>query len=478
MTSALDQKKLQNLLINRSYSFTDSPFEPSSDKPINEDELKYEKLAGYLKDTYQTCEKPWIHLEKIEKILGSHRAQNLIKLNKSEYFKVLTHFAILSKIKRGWFNLFVTSPIRTSKPSLSDNPSRFAVKNSKNLNDAIVRCFYSRLFEGMTEQEKEHYQILLPTEFLPTRFDKLLLELDQIIQDLFRIAHQKSADFHDDELLPDRGLDEAIEKTRQIAHIFFDQDEKEEYSADTLRATLIKFATLNRSINDIDAILNIYNELINCLPNDIQPLKYIETESEILPALLDIFNLQPADLPHDLIRCAKVVCKMYIIAGVPHKNSAETLSEETLDEFNKIHMQPYCIAVSAALLCHDFLQNKKLNLHTRGETNKYIPIYKTLSIFSKKITSLDTLSGEIMWNYGVPDDLFKFLTGRYSISVFGLSDFYPSQKGAAAYARVKIKKFELQREIYELLKDMSIKEACVRISNFYCCINDVIKTAP
>ena len=212
MTSTFDKETLTKMLFIKNYSFTDSPFEPSSDKPIDKDKLTLEELAGYLNETYQTCDKPHIHLKKIQKIIGSDRAQDLIKLNKSEYLKVLTHFTILSKVKRGWVNLLANSPTTISKPSLSNNPSAIGAKDSKKVNDAIILCFYSRLLEGMTKQDKELYQILLPVKYFPTGFDRLLFSLDKAIQDLFCFEKQK-LDGYDESLLPDTNLDEAIIKT-------------------------------------------------------------------------------------------------------------------------------------------------------------------------------------------------------------------------------------------------------------------------
>ncbi|MGJ0491162.1 hypothetical protein [Methylobacter sp.] len=476
---AILQKKLRSMLIKKDYRFPIDavdpidPFEPSSNKPIDEDKLTLEALVDYLEKTYQTCDKLHIHLEAIKKIFDDHPAQNLIKANKSEYFKVLTHFAILSTAKEGWFNLLVTRPARKTKPSLSNNhPSHFSTKQSKKLNDAIIRCFYSRLIEGMTEQDKARYHMLLPDEFLPIRFDRLLLELDEAIQDLFCFVQQKTPGYDDERLLPDTGSDKAIEKTSYILHGIFSQNKKEGYSADTLRAALIKFASINRAINDINAIINLHNEVIDSLPNDIQHLKHIESESEILPALLDIFNQQHTNLPDDLLECSKLVCKMYAITSASYERT-----DESLKAFSELHMQPCSIAVSAALLCHDFLQRKELSLNIRGETNNNIYVYKTLSDFSKRIVSTDELTIEYLWDRGFPEELFKYLTTRHSISMFGLSDFYPSQLGAKAHLKVKLKKFELQRKAYELLKDMSVNDAFLGISEFYWDLKEIIAKA-
>ena len=474
MTTPIGKAELTKMLLTKDYRFPDDPFEPSSDKPIDADKLtSFTALKAYLDDTYATGEKLGIYLKTIKHIMGDHRAEYFIELNKSEYFKVLTHFTILSIVKRGWFNLFVTSPIRTSKPSLSDLPSRFALNTSKKLHDSIIWCFYARLTQGMTAQEKERYPILLPHEFSPSGFDGLLVGLDTAIQDFFSLAHQNTGDLNDERLLPDAGSDEAIKKTRSILLLSFSQNTKDGYRADTLRAALIKLSALNRAINSIAAILNIYDQIIDNLPNDIASLIQIESESEILPALIDIFAQLPSKrkktaLPNDLMACSKLVCQMYMITSQPPTKS------DVHREFNDRHRMADCIAVSAALLYHDFLRQNKLNLNIRGETNKSINVYKTLSELAKKIPATDLLKTEDLWTYAFPEDLFKFLTARYSISVMGLSPFYPSQQGAAAHLNVKIKKLVLQKEAYELLKDMSVKDGHQCISNFYCTVQENI----
>jgi len=142
-------------------------------------------------------------------------------------------------------------------------------------------------------------------------------------------------------------------------------------------------------------------------------------------------------------------------------------------------MEPYSIAVSAALLYDDFLQQKKINLNTSGEINKYITAYKTLSNLAKRIETTDILKTDIsetLGKYGFPQELFKYLTIRYSISMFGLSDFYSSQVGAKAHLKVKIKKYELHKEAYELLKDMSVKDAQQWISTLHWNMEEAINT--
>lgn len=462
------QQQLQEMLLKQNYNFTGSSFEsgsafePSSDKPIDEDKLTLEELSAYLVEKYKTCDKPIIHLDKINQIIGKDRASYLIKLNKSEYFKVLAHFSILSQAKRGWVNLLIQNS-KISKPSLSKNPSFVSDKDSKKVNDAIIQCFYFRLLKGMTKQDKERYRILMPKIYLTTEFDNLLAILDKAIQDVLSFEKQNLDGYNNDDyeesLLPDSNLDETIKKTWWHLNQCLKLNVNEGYRTDTLRATLIKSASINRVINDIDAIINIQDQVLYSLPDEIKSLLHIKSISEILPAISGILNKQITDLPKDLIKCSKLVCKIYTLTSQPPKR---------IEEFNERHMMPDCIAVSAALLFDDFVEERKLNINIRGETNNCINIYNSLSDFSENIdeTALDTLNIKTLVEYGFPEELFKYLTTRYSCSVVGLSDFYPSKIGAEAHLKVKKEKFQLQKEVYEMLKDMSVKDIYLWIRDF------------
>lgn len=454
MTTIFDKETLKDMLLNKNYSFPNSPFEPSSSEPIGKDNLTNEKLAYYLDETYLIGDRLYDHKTKIEEIIGEDRAQYLISLNKSEYLKVLAHFSILSRVKKGWDNLLITNIKGDSKPSLSNNPISAGTKDSKKFNDAVILCFYSRLLEGMTEQDKEIYKVLLPVQSFTSGFDSVIDLLDAAIQDLFSFEKQNLDGYYvdgcDESLLPDSNLDEAIENTRNALNSIKKLTKNDSYKADSLRATLIKCASINRAINDIEAIFNIQNEILHSLPKEMHPLLHVKSESEILPAISNMFNEQITKLPHDLIECSILVCVMYIAASLPPKRK---------EEFKERHLMPDCIAVSAALLYQDSLDEKKISLNIRGEKNNSINVYKSLSDFVKKISTSELINVQILSEHGFPEELFKYLTTRYSLSVFGLSEYYPSQIGSEAHFKVRRKKWELQKEVYESLKDMSINEA-------------------
>jgi hypothetical protein len=473
----LNKKKLKEELTNNllNYIFPDDPFEPSSDKPIEKENLTVKNLAVYHADKYYTADKPSIHRKKIENIIGASEAEYFIKLNKSEYFKVLTHFMILTIVKNGWDKLLSVSSTTISKPSLSNNPLANGDNKTKKENDDIIRCFYSRLLEGMTKQDKERYQILLPynygpSSFYSTGFDELLIRLDIAFQKLFSFE-KKILDDDDESLLPDANLAEALIKTIvPLIHYLKLNVKPSSCREDTLRAMLIKCSSINRAINDIDAIFNLQNYIIQDLPKNIDHLPFIVSESEILHAIANIFNTQESNLPNDLLECAKLVCLMYIEGSPPPTK---------IDEFVWCHVQPFNIAVSAVLLFHDYLQEKKLILNIRGETNPpNINVYKKLSELANKKDSSKILTEEILNKYEFPDELNKYLTTRYAVTAFGLSlsKRYPLQKGAEAHLKVRRVKWEILKIMYKAIKTISINDANLRINDFCLYVDQTIHT--
>ena len=471
----INRELLKKMLLDHDYQFPNYDFEPSSSQRIKKDELSVTNLIAYLKQVYGTCDKPKIHDDKIKMIVGSSRADYLIQADKSEYFKVLTHFTILSKVKQGWFNLFVERPTT----SLSDNPLSGSSKKSKQLHDAIIYCYYSRLIEGMSEQDKERYQVLLPEDIILTKFDLLINNLDESIQHFFELAYNNIENFGNEETLENQTtplslINDSLEATNLLVHHFFNSPEKEGYKTDTLRANLIKFASINRAINEVNAILNIQQDdinTVNLLPDNIEQLRYIDKESQIVPAIANLFNTEEDQLPTDLIHCAKLVCKMHIATSTPYQGT-----EESFVDHSKTHLHPSNIAISSALLYQSFLNNEEINLGIRGETNSKIEIYKTLSDFSNKIKSTDSFTLNQLTKQHFPETLFKHLTTRYSISMFIKSDTIPFRDSTKNRLDIKIRKFKIQRKAYELLKDMSVQDAHQQIAYLNKFVNYNIRT--
>lgn len=346
--------------------------------------LTYGDLSSHLYENYDFGESPEQHEEKIERILGVDRARNFIDNRNSEYFKILTHFALLSRLKQGWVNLLNTQKSSKVRPYYSVATSQFPYfkdLETAKLNDAIIYCLYKRLIEGMTETERENYQVLLPTEVYTCGFDNLLVNLDAVIQYYFcsqkQIINKMAAD-EGNELLPDAGIENISQDIRELIYKFLGQENVSQgYSNDILHASLIKFSSINRAINDVDAILRIHKDVLFGLPDEIQSLLPIKSEDEILPAVLSLFDESDKNIPADLIQCAQLVCDIYI------SSSAPSASDDDIRTFQSNHRSPLAVAVSAALLCHDYLHKAEINCLIRGESNPFIPVYDTLSLFSK-----------------------------------------------------------------------------------------------
>jgi len=445
---------LKKMILDQEYNFPDSHFEPSNNEIIPDNKCTLTALEEHLRTYYGTGGKLANAKDVLKKIIDQDLFQGIIENNKSEYLKILALISTLSVIKRGWFNLFLTNDNRTTKPSLSDHPSRHSKMKSKRMNDAIIHCFYNRLVEGFSEDEKKLYKILLPLNTYTAKFDFYLLQFDKVVQDVFHSTQQNIPNYQNEQSLPDLGLDKAIDDVKKVIYSSVEGFKDYKYTSDDLRATVMKFASLNRAINDIDAILAIHDKILSNFPDNIEKLIGITSESQIKTSIQEIYQIDSKKIPEDLIQCAKLVCKIYITGSKPPVKSPDTLAE-----FEGVHMSPENIAVSAALLYHDFTNKTKLNLLVSGEQNPNILIYKFLSDLSQNKTfNSKELSRETLWDFSFPEVLIKFLTTRYSLSMFGLSSCYNCRVGAKAHLRVRTEKLLLQKELYEKLKELRIED--------------------
>jgi hypothetical protein len=410
-----DQDALKEMLINKNYHFGNSCYEPSNCQPIDKKHT-IEDLTAYLADHYQAGDKPRCHDEAIEKIIGSPQAKTLIATDRSEYFKVLTHFTILSKAKRGWFNLLITHPSKNSKASLSTNPTLNSTRNSKTLNDALVYCYYDRLCEGMTEEDKKRYKILLPlpNEVLPSGFDVCLLEFDHTLQRFINIKAKEV--ISEENIIKGIVTRELLLHLTKFARSFIKQmrwiaRQQADSPPDTLRAELIKSASLNRAINDIDAILACHHqiqEIIKTLDYDFMPLKTVEAESEIIPRLSALFNVKQDDLPSDLIKCARLVYSMCVKTDFSRGDTkaGEICETEGSREFI---FHPSSIAIASAILYLCWANKTKIKLEILGDTNQFILVYKTLSDFAKPLAEPVEFDKKDGIERGFPEPLSKYL---------------------------------------------------------------------
>lgn len=479
---SISKESLANFLIEDDYRcFPDSMFEPSNKTIIPTEEANDANLSKHLMSHYKTGKSLDIFHDRFEEILGADQAKKLINGNTSDYIKITAHFAILSTAKRGWFNFFVPKAIRKLRPSeakknfqapvpsLSDNPSPYQINDVKELNDAVIYCFYRRLIEGMTETEQAAYKILsLEKTRLPV-FRRLLFDLEQTIDNLFNFL-QKDIEGYDDVFYPpDMGLNEIISKTRYLVLDSLKNQKNTNPIQDSLRASLIKNATINLAINDLEAIQYIHEKVRVNLPEEITPLVNIQSESDILSAISYMFNMKPDALPSDLIDCAKAVIKIYTLESYP-----KLASKETVSLFINEHKKPYCLAISAALLLHDSIHKTEIKIGIKGNTNKGKPSYHAFSNIIKSTNGGKQLTHEFLQNHKIYEDLFNYLFTRYSVSVFGLSPTYSSREGALAHLNVKAKKLELKKEILEQLSELSISDIECFITSFYRLINDIV----
>lgn len=471
-----DKKRLVRIVINNNYSeFPNNPYEPSNLDSIKDDLLTKNKLTVYLHDNYDIGERANYQIDTIKSIIEFPELYDAIQLDEGELFKILTHFGILSQIKRGWYNLLIAGENKTTTPSLSDYPSYSPAKEKKEpkkLNDAIIRCYYSRLINGLSNDDRTRYPYLLPNKYPLTALDELISLFDEAIQKLFFELHRNTDGYLDEAKLPDTGLDEVIAYIRDTLIKFIDFYVKNNTISitESLRVLLIKMASFNLAINQVDAILRTQDQILSSFPNNFQYCHHIISEDEIIPTLENLRAVKSRKLPSDLIKCAQVICRIYIISSNSHCKT-----EEELAAFENRHMQPDCVAVAAALLYNDFDKKTKLNLYISGDNNPGCLIYKEMSGFSRRINVAGHVTKEDVLGAALNQELIKFFVTRHSIAVNSLSDHYTSQEGAVAHLRVRREKLEIQKEMYQLFKMLSVEDTCSLIVNFCAQVDDFVK---
>jgi hypothetical protein len=465
-----NQDDIKKILLSNNYHFPDSPFEIHSTIPINKKLLKRGGLLKYFKTLYQTNDKPTLHRKYIKKIIGEKQEIIFYEMEASDYFKVLSLFKFLSKANDKWHNLICNN---MEFPSLSNNPvaleydgvidqENIHTQETKRMKDAILRCFYSRLIQSALIKKPSLKPILFSDNECFTKFDIQLAEFDIYIQKLFDLCMIRKPSYQNGDI--STAIDEAFLDARRYVDALLQKFDSEAkfLTKDDLILTLIKCASINRTENDYDRMLNIYNDIEqDGIPDKIDIMKSVQSTRQIIIALSDIFDIKINEIPDDLIQCAAIVNEMF-----SRFYNREASLEERYKFKDKMY-SPACIGLSAALLLKGYIKSNKFRSRTeniddfkiriRGETNHGINVYSCLSeIYTNCGHDKKSLSAIL---YCMPDDLYTFLTARYSILAAGIGSQRPIKEAAVDALKLKRRKIEIQKEIIEKFKDYNIEYA-------------------
>ncbi len=466
-----NQDEIENILLSYWYYLPDSPFEIHRSSIIKKKLLKRSGLLNYFKALYGTKNSPFLHRKYIKEIIGDTQEAIFFDTETSTYFKVLSLFKFLSMANDKWFRLICKN---MKYPSLSNNPvalkydgfidnKSIHVHETKYMKDAILRFFYNRLRHAACIKQPHLESILLSDNECFTKFDVQLSYFDTYIQKLFDLYVIVKPSYQNGDI--SAAIDEATLDVRLGIHKLLQAFDPEVnlLTKDDLALTLIKCASINRAANDCDFILNIYSDIEKCIdkyiPDRIDLIKPIQDESKIIDVLLNIFDIEECEIPEDIYECAKMVNKMHSI----YYNLEAT--PEDRSKFEKKMLSPAYVGVSAALLLNGYIKNNIFRSRTkcindfkiriRGEQNYGINTYNWLSDAVKVSANNENRFKGIM--YCMPDDLYKFLTVRYSIVLGGLKSQQPIKEAAADALNLKRRKIEIQKEIIERFKDYNVE---------------------
>ncbi|ATG88325.1 hypothetical protein [Methylomonas koyamae] len=476
------QDEIEKILLNYCYDLPNSPFEIHRPSLINKKLLKRNGLLKYFKTLFETNNTPFLHRKYIKEIIGDAQETIFFDTEKSTYFKVLSLFKFLSMANDKWFRLICKN---MKYPSLSNNPvalkydgfidnESIHMHETKRMKDAILRFFYNRLRQSACIKQPHLESILLSDNECFTKFDIQLSYFDTYIQKLFDLYVAVKPSYQNGDIFA--AIDEATLDVRLGVHKLLKTYDSEInlLTNDDLVLTLIKCASINRAANDCDFILNIYSDIEKCIdnyiPGRIDLIKHIQDESKIIDVLLNIFDIEEHEIPEDICECAKMVNKMlsiyYDLDATP----------EDRRKFEEKMLSPAYVGVSAALLLNGYIKSnifgsrkKCINdfkIRIRGEQNYGINTYNWLSGAVKVSANNEKMLKGIM--YCMPDDLYKFLTVRYSIVLGGMKSQQSIKEAAVDALKLKRRKIEIQKEIIESFKDYNIEY----IYDFICFFRD------
>lgn len=470
---AYAQDEVRKMLMADKYRFTDSPFDISSSKAIGDKLLDKKFLLLFLKTTFGINEKPEYHRKTIKKIIGDQQEEYFYDSERSNYFKVLSLFSLLSIGKKSWHSLISGN---NKNPSSSNNPATIEHKGLKDeksihtrevkvINDAILRCFYSQLIQVVWAKNRLLYDLIMPKYNCLSNFDLLLGEFDIYLQKLFDWHLQQKPGYVDGCELESEVIKKVFFETRHYVDTVLKKCEPEGNSKDDIILTLIKCASINRAKNDYKFILNIYKKMDKEIPDGIDLMKNVESLSEIMDVLTKIFNIEESEIPGDLIECAKTVIKLHSLFY-----DLEA-SPEQLRQYKEKNLSMKYIGACAAQILNGYIKtlrtgvkfDSKINI--RGDSNPGINVYEELSKLTRNMHNADKDKIEFIL-YTIPDDYLKYLTSRYSIIYFGMANRCSIKNGALARLQTNTKKIELQEEVIELLREYSIQHICLFLNMF------------
>ncbi len=468
-------------LKKKDYCFNKSIYEASDPTPIPLEKQKISYLTDYLDTHYGTGTKPTNSEQILKKIFDNKKIENITQADKSEYLKILALCAILSKLKKGWYNLLICEDENSPKLSAEANWTYNKSSEIKIKHDEIINCFYSQLSHGLPDNEENSYikGLLTCKSDNPNDPGKSLFNIVKHIEDsiytLFNFYEKQQRSINQSKRSEDT-ISFADKTTRNHLNNFLNTEDLNDFQ-DGLRLSLMKFAGLNQVTNDINADLRLHKEINESFPTknvltliktfrDTSHLNRPLNADKIIKSIEDIYY-PPHDRikspPKDLITCANFIYRLFVLVE-PQKLNIE------LDPPIEY------IGLAAMLLYDHFIMCSKADLGIQGETNRHILIYKNVSDFLKttpldQIKQLDDIASKI------PYTILFYLCFQYELALAllhgdGIEYIGKELDLKSHYARTKVVKDNLK-----LLKEYNSLVLINFASNLKNTLNEIYNTS-
>lgn len=467
-------------LKKRDYCFNKGIYEASDPTPIPLEKQKISYLIDYLDTHYGTGTKPKNSEKILKKIFDNKEIENIIQADKSEYLKILSLCVILTNLKKGWYNLLICEDENSPKLSAEANWTYRESSKIKIKSDEIINCFYSQLFHGLPDNEESNFIKKLFTDKLDKTHDpeKFVFDIVKNIEDsiykLFNFYEKQQRSINHSKRSEDT-ISFADKTTRNLLNSLLNTDDLNDFQ-DGLRLSLMKFAALNQVINDINADLQLREEIKESFParnvltlietfHDTCDLNRSLNADEIIKSIEDIYcpHSRIKSTPKDLIKCANFIYRLFAL--VKHQKLNTDLDPPIED-----------IGLAALLIYDDFISHSEANLRIQGETNRHSLIYRDLSNLLKT-TPLDQIKELNDIASIVPYTILFYFLFRYELALAlfhgdGIEYLGRNFDFKSHYARAKVVKDTLK-----LLKEHNSLMLINFASNLKNTLNEIYNTS-
>lgn len=461
-----------------------------------------DEFADYIYSEFKASEKIYEPLKDLlatyriepDQILGTEYPdnENTAELFQFEQAKLLVLARMMSAQNNKWRSIVSRSKPTMSAVLGSSAPGSQAQKEKIEL----CRYYISLLKGGIPAAQLDSAQPLLESvegeafeggyfEMLGSTMSTYTANFITARQREILVASNKhygrmdSADGHKywpSEISPAFGAAEAVHRARD-GFVSMLELQPPDAEKDMARVRLLKDFFLDAESSYWEETHQLNMAIQGDLPPELGRLNLSMTRDEVSERVAQTFDVDPDDLPADLLAEAECLIWLYGLKHCPY--TVETM-DASRDEYFEGNRAPSYVAIAAVILNHLRLTHKNIKISVPGETYGKVPVYKAFREALRDAgvdVSLGVETNKTPLAHAFRDMDTKAMT--YMASLFSIAtnavdgqsqslrmDYVPGQ------VEVRAGRTALLAELPQMLKAYSCRTAYMLICTFACVMRD------